>query len=201
MIRNFWYIFFSVLLLSSCSASKKEYAVINDFLEYEMAGKPYDTIFVAKEKPDSEYTLQLYEWGFKEYPAYNPNYGKVWIEPLTDDWPIDDKEIAMLKGKLPDMVLEEWKNTDFKNKDFIIISKNETKKNEFINKHIGAKNHVFYISQPIFSKNSNHAIFYFAPTSTGIGRIYPFVNDGMKLMKKENGKWKLIATIKEQVYY
>ena|GEM_PF-3858816 len=189
-----------VALFSSCKLRSPDFAVVNDFLEYEMTGKTYDTIFVIKRKAENEYTIQLYDWGYKGRFTYDPNFGSVWVEPLLSDWPFDQKEIDRLKAGLPNESPEVWRKEDFTNKDFLFVNKEELRTKEFINRHISGKNHVFLISKPMFDRTGNYAIFYYAPTSTGIGPVYPYVNHGMKLMKKEGKKWKFVTNIIEQAY-
>lgn len=190
----------TILLLLSCSAKKRDFAVINDFLEYEMAGKPYDTIFIARQQVDNDHTVQLYEFGFKERLSYDSGFGRVWVEPLIAFWPMDEEQIEILKCESADTAPGIWDSSDFANKNFVFANKKELRTGTFVNKHISYKNHVFFLSEPMFDKTGNYAIFYYAPTSTGIGQSYPYVDQGLKLMKKEGRKWRFIANITEQAY-
>ncbi|MNK22240.1 hypothetical protein D3C87_405140 [compost metagenome] len=198
-MRKFLYIII-LMSLTSCSAQKGEYDAINDFLEAELSEKLYDTIYIIENPIKRVEIIKLYEQAYNERLLNNEHPKGTWVTPSIADWPLGITEIEQFKKDLKDeKASKNWESNDFRNKNFIILPEKIIRNKDFIIKHVSVKNYVFNLSKPIFNKNKNVVMFQFYP-SLMVGGVF-FNNKGLILMKKENGKWVLVSSIREAVYY
>ncbi|WP_016988925.1 hypothetical protein [Flavobacterium sp. ACAM 123] len=97
-MKNIIYLIFSVLLLS-CSSSKIEKQVLNDFINEQFVKTPYIRV-VVKQPISRMLPLEFYE---KAYQDRNIRLGDmIRIRPDSNppfEWPIDTLEIKKLKEK------------------------------------------------------------------------------------------------------
>lgn len=192
-MKHLLFIFF---LAFTCSAQKVEYDIINDFLETELKGFKYDSIHVQTKILDNVRTKKLYQQAYEERFNQNSESSLVWVTPIFNEWPFKEDEI-LERNHHGDKT--EWLKDDFVNKDFVLKSEVVLDSNEFISTHLDKKEYRFAMSQPIFSRNGRYAIFYFYLNTIYLGST-PSSNNGAVIMKKENGKWIVVASIIEAIY-
>lgn len=185
-----------LFLTLTCSAQKAEYDVVNDFLEMELKELKYDSIYVQTEMLDNSRTKKLYQQAYEERFNQNSESSLVWVTLVFNEWPFKEDEIL---ERNPHGDKTEWLKDDFVNKDFVLKSEVVLDSNEFISTHLDKKESRFAMSQPIFSRNGRYAIFYFYLNTIYLGST-PTSNNGAVIMKKQNRKWIVVASIREAIY-
>ena len=139
--------------------------------------------------------LELYE------TAYNERNGKeklAWVLPKIDNWPLDSLDVEKEKSIANEN--NNWRNSDFKNKNYIIEDLKIIRSIPFSQKHINGGNYVLNISRPVYSKDKKSCMFLY-----GISCIFGggclTENYGLIVMEKKKGMWVQVSNIKYQVYY
>ena len=189
-----------ILFLTSCSAQKAEYAVINDFLEAEHKSIEYDTIYVSIEPYDVLEAIKLYEVAYEGRNDQNSSYAKVWTTPELTDWPLSGQDISRMKENLSGTD-KNWTEADFRNKRFVFKTGSVLEDRKFKISHFdkGTKEYVLRLSRPVLNKDKTYALFRYYFTELLMGSS-PGPNRGAVIMRNKNGKWVVVASIREAVY-
>jgi len=198
---RYFYIIILQFLIISCSVKKAGYAVINDFLDVELKDYKIDSIHVQIEPYDVKEAIQLYEDGYNGRDDQSPSYAKVWTTPEIKDWPISMDEINKIRKNLKGQDIE-WSEADFKNKSFVFYHASVLKDMNFRASHRvkGTKEYVLRLSRPVFNKMKTYALFKYYYSELLMGSSPESGHRGAVIMKKENGKWIALASIREAVY-
>lgn len=185
----------SSILFFSCSSSKIEKRVLNDFINEQFI-KDKNIKIVIEESINPILPLEFYE---KAYQDRNISLeDSIRIRPESTPpfkWPIDTLEIKKLKEKLKNNTLHySWKKRDFYNPKFQLVDAKALKspKNKVYEKYAGSNG--LMLSRPIVTSNNKYAfLFYSTVVGGGLGsKIYSAI-----LMENKNGKWKTIESYSE----
>jgi hypothetical protein len=194
-MKQIIYLTFSLLILS-CTSSKIEKKVLNDFIS-EKFRKPQGISILVKQPINRTLPLCFYE---KAYQDRNIRLGeKIRIRPNSNapfEWPIDTLEIKKLKTIYKNETSGQlWKKKDFKRSKFELAdAKNISEKGSVIfEKHFGNK--LLEISKPIITTNNKYAFLFFRTSYVGI--YFGHTIQGAVLLKSVNGDWKTIETYSE----
>lgn len=176
------------LLQNSCSTSQskikyveeqksKERKIINAFLEFELASKPYkihekDSIIIISNALSKKQVIEDYE-------AILPNYKNSIFGSI---------QIRKIKMSLENEVLYNWKKEDFKNSKIILKSREDFRKlvnnEEYLN---SPRKIVFHLSTPYFI-NKKEILLSYISGSSELG--FNLINSNVILMIENNdGKW------------
>ena len=188
------------LIITFCSAQKAEYDVINDFLAVELKDIKYDSIHVRLEPYDVREALDLYEQGYKIRDDQTSSYTTIWIIPELEEWPFSEKDIVNIKKNLQGKD-KQWTKADFANKGYVFKKDSILKDMNFKVSHIdeGTTEYVLRLSRPILNKSKTYALFKYYFTELFMGGSAG-KNRGAVVMKKENGKWIVLSSIREAIY-
>lgn len=117
----------------SCSSSKTERKVINDFLDKELKTDKSNVALVEESLPKIQ-ALQYYENAYNER---NLHEGEIRFAPNgypPYTWEIDSVEIAVLKKEaLKDTITYHWATSDFKNQNLKLYLIKPLKNEEAVN--------------------------------------------------------------------
>lgn len=186
-------IFLFSILLFSC-ASKQDARVINDYVNWELDPKKYDTLFVKIEPTKKAFTLKLYEEAFLVKDSKN-DHRYLWLIPSNfNDWPLNLSDIQAAKK---DTINKNW-TADELGRNYKYARADELKDRNFKIKHVSEKRYVLYISRPLYNAKKNKAIFHFTAGQIVFGGS-PF-NRGVMMMEKKNGKWVKTGYLWEEYY-
>ena len=165
----------------SCSSSKTERKVINDFLDKELKTDKSSVILVEESLPKIQ-ALQYYENAYNER---NLHEGEIRFAPNgypPYTWDIDSIEIAVLKKEaLKDTITYRWTASDFKNQKIKIIPYKTVRKRG--SRQLGENG--IYLSKPLITSDKKHAFLFYKSFAVEIG----FSNEKAVLLKKVNGTW------------
>lgn len=181
---------FLIVALASCSSSRNQQNVLNDYVKAEFATK-YDTIFIAAEKTPPAFVISVYE---RAYRHRNENGNKpVHAYPEPPNWPLNEIDIEQLKSSINNMQPASWKEKDFAFAVSIIP------KDYFKHKLIHDNNNrVLYLSDPIYNSKKDVALFAYAVARPGMLRnTYERL---VLVMVKRNGKWNKCFSLWEEIY-
>lgn len=194
-MKKIIYLTFSLLILS-CTSSKIEKKVLNDFIS-EKFRKPQDISVLVKQPINRTLPLYFYE---KAYQDRNIRLGeKIRIRPNSNppfEWPIDTLEIKKLKTKYKNAPISQlWKKRDFKRSQFELAdAENISEKGSVLfEKHFGNK--LLEISKPIITTNNKYAFLFFRTYSVGI--YFGHTIQGAVLLTNVDGDWKTMETYSE----
>ena len=184
------------MLLLSCSASKIEEQVLNDFLKNQFVKTPYFKVVV--DKPIKRIiSLEYYE---KAYQDRNIRLGDmIRIRPDSNPpfvWCIDTVEVRKLKENYKnDTISRLWRQRNFDKLQFKLADSKNIKsiKSYLSEKYSGSE--AIEISRPLITTDKKHAFLFFRTFTVGIS----FGHSIQKaiLMKNVDGKWKTIETYSE----
>lgn len=165
----------------SCSSSRTEKKIIDDFLEKEFITDKYISILVEEATPRTK-ALQYYENAYNDRNLYE---GEIRFAPNgypPYKWEIDSVEINILKQKYKDDTLVyHWKNSDLiKHKLKIVPYKTIKKRGSH---ELGA--YGIYLSKPLVTTDKKHAFLFYRGFAVASG----FSDEKAVLLKKTNGKW------------
>lgn len=179
MKKIIWLILVTTFI--SCSSSKTEMKVINDFLNKELKTDRSSVILVEESLPKIQ-ALQYYENAYNERNLYEGEvrFAPNGYPPYT--WEIDSIEIAVLKKEvLKDTITYHWKESDFKDQKLKIIPYKTIKKRG--SRQLGENG--IYLSKPLITTDKKHAFLFYRSFAVEIG----FSNEKAVLLKKVNGTW------------
>ncbi|SNR23730.1 hypothetical protein SAMN04487979_101218 [Flavobacterium sp. ov086] len=165
----------------SCSSSKTEMKVINDFLNKELKTDKSSVVLVEESLPKIK-ALQYYENAYNERNLYEGEirFAPNGYPPYT--WEIDSIEIAVLKKEvLKDTITYHWKESDFKDQKLKIIPYKTIKKRG--SRQLGENG--IYLSKPLITTDKKHAFLFYRSFAVEIG----FSDEKAVLLKKVNGIW------------
>lgn len=168
-------------LFCSCSSSKLEKKIINDFLNNEFKADKYVTILVEEALPKTK-ALQYYENAYKQKDLHEGQirFAPNGYPPYT--WPIDSTEITILKQKYKnDTLVYHWKKADLTNHKLKIYPYNTLKKRG--SHELGG--YGIYLSEPLLTTNKEYAFIFYRSFAVEIG----FGSEKAVLLKKVNGIW------------
>jgi hypothetical protein len=179
-------------VICSCSSSRVEKQIINDFLDKEFIRDKYVSILVEEALPKIE-ALEYYE---KAYDQRNLYEGEIHFAPNGYPpfaWPIDSTEIGILKQKYKnDTIVYHWKNSDlFKHQLKIYPYK-------ILRQPGGSElgGYGIYLSRPLITLDKKHAFLFYVSFANGMGS-----SEGKAvLMKKVNGTWVELYYYKDILY-
>lgn len=168
-------------LFASCSSSKIEKQIINDFLKKEFITDKYISVLVEEAIPKTK-ALQYYENAYNDRNLYE---GEIRFAPNGYPpyrWEIDSIEIINLKQKYKnDSLLYKWKNSDLiKHKLKIVPYKTIKKRGSH---ELGG--YGIYLSKPLITADKKHAFLFYKSFAVEIG----FSTEKAVLLKKTNGHW------------
>ena len=102
-----------ITLLISCSSTKVEKEIINDFLKKEFITDKYIHVLVEEAIPRTK-ALQYYENAYNDRNLYVGEIRFAPNNPPPYKWEIDSIEIINLKQKYKnDTLIYHWKKSDF----------------------------------------------------------------------------------------
>ncbi|KOS06463.1 hypothetical protein AM493_10760 [Flavobacterium akiainvivens] len=190
-----WLIIYSLLILSlaSCSSVKRDRQVINAFLDPQLTKKQYDTIFVVEKPVPSSGILKLFQNPNKD--EYN-SYTLIKIGNQNLAMPLDSLKI----NKLDTLFQKEvnWTKEDFTLP--VQIATGNLNTNEFISSHLSPKNHVLYLSKPVYTKDKKYALFCLDIRAIPISSASSLIDyKDLIIMEKINGKWIHTAVITDNM--
>lgn len=165
----------------SCSSSKVEKEVINDFVNKELTTDKSITILVEEALPKIK-ALEYYENAYNQRNLYEGEirFAPNGYPPYT--WEIDSVEIGVLKKEIiKDTATYHWKKTDFKDQKLNIIPYKTIRKRG--SHQLGEKG--IYLSRPLITTDKKHAFLFYKSFAVEIG----FSNEKAVLLKKVNGVW------------
>lgn len=165
----------------SCSSSKTERKVINDFLDKELKTDKSSVVLVEESLPKIQ-ALQYYENAYNEQSLHEGEirFAPNGYPPYT--WEIDSIEIAVLKKEaLKDTITYHWAASDFKNQKLKIIPYKTVKKRG--SRQLGENG--IYLSKPLLTSDKKHAFLFYKSFAVEIG----FSTEKAVLLKKVNGTW------------
>lgn len=170
-----------VMTFISCSSSKTEIKIVNDFLNKELKADKSGVILVEESLPKIQ-ALQYYENAYNERNLYEGEirFAPNGYPPYT--WEIDSIEIDVLKKEvLKDTSTYHWKESDFKGQKLKIIPYKTIKKRG--SRQLGENG--IYLSKPLITTDKKHAFLFYRSFAVEIG----FSNEKAVLLKKVNGTW------------
>ncbi|WP_089350037.1 hypothetical protein [Flavobacterium sp. ov086] len=179
MKKIIWLILVTTFI--SCSSSKTEMKVINDFLNKELKTDKSSVVLVEESLPKIK-ALQYYENAYNERNLYEGEirFAPNGYPPYT--WEIDSIEIAVLKKEvLKDTITYHWKESDFKDQKLKIIPYKTIKKRG--SRQLGENG--IYLSKPLITTDKKHAFLFYRSFAVEIG----FSDEKAVLLKKVNGIW------------
>ena len=184
------------LLLLSCSSSKIEKKVLNNFITEKFSNTQEISVLV-KQPISRMISLHFYE---KAYQDKDIRLGeKIRIRPNSNppfEWLVDTLEIEKLKEKYTnDTVNQLWKKRDFRRLKFELAdTKSINKKGSALfEKHFGTK--FIEISRPIITTDNKYAFLFFRTSNVGI--YFGHTTQAAVLMKNVNGDWKTMESYSE----
>lgn len=179
-MKRFTTIIFCALFVS-CSSSRVEKQIINDFLKKEFITDKYISILVEEALPKTK-ALQYYENAYNEKNLYE---GEIRFAPNgypPYNWEIDSVEIDILKQKYKnDTLVYHWKNSDLIKHKLKIVPYKTIKKRG--SRELGG--YGIYLSKPLITTDKKHAFLFYKSFAVEIG----FSTEKAVLLKKINGNW------------
>ena len=170
-----------MLTFISCSSSKVEKKIINDFLNKEFITDKSISILVEEALPKTK-ALQYYENAYNEKNLYKGEirFAPNGYPPYT--WEIDSVEIDILKQKYKnDTLVYHWKDSDLiKHKLKIVPYKTIRKRGS---NELGG--YGIYLSKPLITIDKKHAFLFYRSFAVEIG----FSNEKAVLLEKIDGNW------------
>ncbi|WP_147440528.1 hypothetical protein [Flavobacterium weaverense] len=194
-MKNIIYLIFSILLLS-CSSSKIEKQVLNDFMNEQFI-ENFSFRVVIKQPISRILPLEFYE---KAYDDRNIRLGDmIRIRPESNPpfvWPVDTIEIKNLIEKYKnDSTNKLWIKRDFHRPKFELTDSKtmQANRSSLLEKYFG--DNALEISKPIVTTNKKYAFLFFRIFNVGI--YFGHTTYSVILMENKNNKWKTIETYSE----
>lgn len=160
-MRKYLFHGFIILLFSSCSVTNDKYNALNDYFE-TIEKDSIKKIFVAREKINSNYTLEIFK--LNQIQAFDSK-GNI----TTDTKLFKEKDFEKLKGENPDPPIQDeriWATNKYWNKNYfkhnkIIFESMNTKKGieSLIEKYDKSNICVYSFSEPIYYQNKKYLVF------------------------------------------
>ena len=170
-----------ITLLISCSSTKVEKEIINDFIQNQFISDKYISILVEEALPRTM-ALQCYENAYNQRNLYDGVKSFMPNGAPPYSWEIDSVEIATLKQKYKNDTLSyKWKKSDFINHKFKIFPYKTLRKRG--SSELGG--YGFYMSPPLITLDQKHAFLFYRSFAIEIG----FSIEKAILLKKVNGIW------------
>lgn len=164
----------------SCSSSRIEKKIINNFLKKEFVTDKYIRVLVEEAVPRTK-ALQYYEKAYNERNLYE---GEIRFAPNGHPpykWEIDSVEIINLKQKYKnDTLIYHWKKSDFIKFKFVFLKHKTLRRPE--NQYYG---YGMYLSKPLITSDKKHAFLFYRSFAVASG----FSTEKAVLLKKRNGNW------------
>lgn len=168
-----------ITLLISCSSTKVEKEIINDFLKKEFITDKYIHVLVEEAIPRTK-ALQYYENAYNDRNLYVGEIRFAPNNPPPYKWEIDSIEIINLKQKYKnDTLIYHWKKSDFIKPKFIFLNYDKLRRPENQNYNYG-----MYLSKPLITSDKKHAFLFYRSFAFGSGSSEKAV-----LLKKVDGNW------------
>ncbi|KFF18410.1 hypothetical protein [Flavobacterium hydatis] len=177
-MRSLITLIFSILFIS-CSSTKVEKQIIDDFLKNEPRAKNIE-VLVQEAVPITE-ALKYYENAYNQRNLFEGEIRFAPNEYPPYTWEIDSTEIGILKKKYQtDTVVYNWKKRDFTTPKLIITPKKRINSPE--NQKYG---YGMYLSRPLITQDKKHAFLFYRFFAVGMGSS----EKKAVLLKKVDGKW------------
>lgn len=180
----------SSILLISCSTSKIEKNVLNDFLKNQLTKSPYIKV-VVKEPLQTLLSLECYE---KAYQDRNIRLGDmIRIRPESNPpfiWPIDSSGIIKLKEKYKkDTISPWWHKNDFQGSKLKLANGKAIRdfKSRLSLRYFGDEGITF--SKPIITADKKFALLFFKTFTLGKYSTHPMQK--AILMENKEGSWRI----------
>lgn len=180
------------LLISSCSSSKLEKQILNDFIKDQNKNGRTIKVIVDKSYPRTK-SLDYYVMAYEDR---NIRMGDlIRVAPNSyppNNFPIDIKVVKELKSKYKNDTTYYWKKKDFYRLKFKIISEYEsrTSKNPIFEKYLFSSG--LYISKPVVTLDNKYAFIFYSDFTVGAGGTAGRYEAA--LLENVNGIFKIIAT-------
>lgn len=175
-------------MLISCSSQKQDFKIIESYIQSEIRGTKYDTVFMRAETVTKRDLVSTYERMYQ-------NKEHITIEPDGfNDWPFDDIEISETKSGL-NKTNESWE--EFSANNIKVIPSEVLASESFFRKHMRDNNLLVYSSKPVYNNDKTKAIFY---VSGGSFLNHNYIFGGVIVYEKKNGKWEMAAKLQEEIY-
>jgi hypothetical protein len=163
----------------SCSSSRTEKKIIDDFLKKEFITDKYIHVLVEEAIPITK-ALQYYENAYNDRNLYLGEIRFAPNNPPPYKWEIDSIEIINLKQKYKnDTLIYHWKKSDFIKPNFVFLKYSTLRRPENQNYNYG-----MYLSKPLITTDKKHAFLFYRSFAFGSGSAEKAV-----LLKKVNGNW------------
>lgn len=166
-------------LLYSCSSSKIEHQVVNDFLKYELQNARYHGI--------NKDIILIKEAGNKNAPliAYEQLYNKT-NKSENPSWILNSSEIKKYKLKNNNDETLFWKQSDLYSLPITLISTETNASNYKSEKYINdSEKLIITLSKPLKLSRSQYLVYYYGRSSIWGGIDRQFVVE----MVKRNHTW------------
>lgn len=196
------FIYLQILLFVSCSPTRIEKNIVNDFIEEQIKNEKYHKeVIIIDEIISRKKTIDVYEncWNEKIIKPYlskkvisiNQNY-------KNDDWPIDSLDIVRIKSKFINDPIIYWKEKNFKNVKYKIVKYTMLKDNLYTDTFINKSVIAYQISKPIIYPDNKTALIYIYSFDVGLGTTQM---RSCYLLKKVKDKWVRNIRFDEDIYY
>ncbi|SEA83713.1 hypothetical protein SAMN05443667_109203 [Flavobacterium gillisiae] len=169
------------LIITSCSITRIERQVVNNFIDEELLKTKYLPYINTKnvlvnEAGNGLGALLFYEQQLKNVNQLNYN---------SNNWVIDSVEIVKLKKLYKNKKLYNWKNSDFSNHSFEILDAETNLNNYKTGYYLNfGERLILTLSKPLFV-NKKTALVWFSATNKFGGAVEKCVI----LLENANDKW------------
>ncbi len=169
------------LLFISCSTTKFDKQIINDFMTQKLASERYKNyknlqILLFSNAGSRANSLSAYEYSFKE---------KNWT-PGIKEWILDSTQINTIKEKKKNKKLYFWNKADFSPLNIEMITQEKYMRNIKSELYTNNRKLVLFITKPLIIDKNNAMLFF----DSSVVDIIPFdIEHYTVLLKKQNNKW------------
>lgn len=183
---------FLYLLSISCSISKVELQVVNNFVEQKIKEKysfykDKENILINK-AGNGKGALLVYEQKYKDTSQFDYKF---------QNWIVNDIELEKLKKQIKTRKKYYWKESDFSNFKFYIIGDNENRQNFKSNYYLSIQKEfiIITISKPVLI-DKRHALVWFGVKN----KFGSTLDNCVVLMEKGEGIWKIKSYYHYEIY-
>lgn len=180
----------------SCSTTKLENEIVKDFITEKYKKEKYvKLIFLIDQSLLRDRAIETYEelYNKRDVEYYLNNHLKE-----KDYWPINRKEIAILKAKYKtETTPYYWKKTDFDSLNIPIMEYNKKFQEIEIDKYLMDHSQGYMITRPLLFSNNKYALLSFYSYSLILGGSS---DGGVYILKKKDGKWVVINEYFDGIY-
>ncbi len=166
----------------SCSSSKVERQIIDDFLSKEPEIKKVD-VLVEEAIPKTK-ALDFYENAYKDRNLVKTlGFSPIGSPPFT--WEVDSIDVTLLKQKYKnDTLVYHWKSSDLIDHKLKIFPYKTLKKRG--SSDLGE--YGIYLSKPLITSNKKYAFIFYRSFAVEVG----FSSEKAVLLKKVDGTWQIL---------